>query len=253
MRILTVALNTYREAVRDKILYVLLFFAGATILCSKALGYISVGEDMKIITDISLASISIFGALISIFVGTSLVYKEIDKRTIYTILSRPIWRFEFILGKYLGLAMLIATVTMIMGTVAAAYILVLGGTVSFMFAEALLLNLWKLLLLTALSVLLSTLTSPILGAIVVLSAYFIGHATGILVDLPGQFENTALKEVIALAYYAIPNLSNFDIWREYANGVSVPHSYVLWTMVYGTVYTSLLLFLACISFHDRDV
>jgi len=253
MRILTVALNTYREAVRDKILYVLLFFAGVTILCSKALGYISVGEDMKIITDISLASISVFGALISIFVGTSLVYKEIDKRTIYTILSRPIWRFEFILGKYLGLSMLIATVTVIMGTVAAAYILVLGGTVSFMFAEALLLILWKLLLLTALSVLLSTLTSPILGAIIVLAAYFIGHATGILVDLPGQFDNTAIKEVIALAYYAIPNLSNFDIWREYSNGVAVPHSYVAWTMVYGAVYTGLLLFLACLSFHDRDV
>jgi len=129
----------------------------------------------------------------------------------------------------------------------------LGGTVSFMFAEALLLILWKLLLLTALSVLLSTLTSPILGAIIVLAAYFIGHATGILVDLPGQFDNTAIKEVIALTYYAIPNLSNFDIWREYANGVSVPHSYVAWTMVYGAVYTGLLLFLACLSFHDRDV
>lgn len=253
MRILTIALNTYREAVRDKILYVLLLFAGATILSSKALGYISVGEDMKIVTDISLAAISVFGALISIFVGTSLVYKEIDKRTIYTILSRPIWRFEFILGKYLGLSMLIATVTVIMGLVAGAYILVLGGTVNFMFAEALLLIFWKLLLLTALSVLLSTLTSPILGAIVVLSSYFIGHATGILMDLPAQFDNSILKEGIAIAYYTIPNLSNFDIWREYANGVAVPHSYVAWTLVYGTVYTCLLLFLACIAFHDRDV
>ncbi len=253
MRILTVALNTYREAVRDKILYVLLFFAGATILCSKALGYISIGQDMKIITDISLAAISVFGALIAIFVGTNLVYKEIDKRTIYTILSRPIWRFEFILGKYLGLSLLIATVTAVMGLVAASYIALLGGSVGYMFAEALLLVFSKLLLLTALSVLLSTLTSPILGAIVVLTSYFMGHATGILIDLPEHFDDTAAKELITIIYYAVPNLSNFDIWREYANGVSVPHSYVAWTLLYGAVYTGLLLFLASISFHEKDV
>ena len=253
MRILTVALNTYREAVRDKILYVLLFFAGATILFSKALGYISVGEDMKIITDISLAAISVFGALIAIFVGTNLVHKEIDKRTIYTILSRPLWRFEFILGKFAGLSMLIATVTVVMGVGAGAYILLLGGTINVMFAEALLLIFWKLVLLTALSVLLSTLTSPILGAIVVLTAYFAGHATGILIDLPGQFDETYAKELVTLLYYAVPNLSNFDIWREYANGVAVPHSYVAWTILYGTVYTGMLLFLACIAFHEKDV
>ncbi|MCH8204128.1 MAG: ABC transporter permease subunit [Candidatus Hydrogenedentes bacterium] len=253
MRILTVALNTYREAVRDKILYVLLFFAGATILFSKALGYISVGEDMKIITDISLAAISVFGALIAIFVGTNLVYKEIDKRTIYTILSRPLWRFEFILGKFAGLSLLIATVTVVMGVGAGAYILLLGGTVNVMFAEALLLIFWKLVLLTALSVLLSTLTSPILGAIVVLTAYFAGHATGILIDLPGQFDETFAKELVTILYYAVPNLSNFDIWREYANGVAVPHSYVAWTILYGTVYTGMLLFLACIAFHEKDV
>ena len=253
MRILTVALNTYREAVRDKILYVLLFFAGATILFSKALGYISVGEDMKIITDISLAAISVFGALIAIFVGTNLVHKEIDKRTIYTILSRPLWRFEFILGKFAGLSLLIATVTVVMGVGAGAYILLLGGTINVMFAEALLLIFWKLVLLTALSVLLSTLTSPILGAIVVLTAYFAGHATGILIDLPGQFDETYAKELVTLLYYAVPNLSNFDIWREYANGVAVPHSYVAWTILYGTVYTGMLLFLACIAFHEKDV
>lgn len=253
MRILAVAMNTYREAVRDKILYVLLFFAGATILGSKALGYISVGQDIKIVTDISLAAISVFGALIAIFVGTSLVHKEIDKRTIYTILSQPIWRVEFILGKFLGLSMLIATVTAIMGLVAGAYISFMGGTVNFMLAEALLLVFWKLLIVTALSVLMSTLTSPILGAIVVFSCYFIGHATGILIDLPGQFDDTMLKDAINLVYYALPNLSNFDIWREYSNGVAVPHAYVAWTLLYGTVYTGLLLFFAALAFEHKDV
>ena len=93
IRIYAVAANTYREAIRDKVLYVLLFFAAVTILSSKLLGFISVGEDQKVILDISLTAISLFGALIAIFVGTNLVSKEIDKRTIYTILSMPLCRF----------------------------------------------------------------------------------------------------------------------------------------------------------------
>ena len=108
MKIWAIATNTYREAIRDKILYLLLVFGALSIASSKLLGFISIGDDLKIIVDISLASISLFGALIAIFVGTSLVYKEVDKRTIYTIISRPIDRYEFILGKYLGLVMLIA-------------------------------------------------------------------------------------------------------------------------------------------------
>ena len=95
MRVYAIAHNTFREAVRDKVLYVLLFLAGASILGSKALGWISVGQDIKIMKDISLATIQIFGVLIAIFVGTNLVYKEIDKRTLYTIISRPIHRYEF--------------------------------------------------------------------------------------------------------------------------------------------------------------
>lgn len=253
MRTLTVALNTYREAVRDKILYVLLFFAGATILASKALGWISIGEDVKIIADISLAAISIFGALIAIFVGTSLVYKEVDKRTIYTILSQPMWRHEFVFGKYIGLTMLIGTVTGTMGLGAAAYIALLGGAVNITFFEALLLIYCKLLLVTALSVLMSTLTSPILGAIIVLTAYFVGHATSIMIDLPQHFDGTLAKRVIESAYYLVPNLSNFDIWREYANGVPVPHTYVAWTIGYGALYTTMLLFLSAVAFQDKDV
>ncbi len=92
-KIIAVAYNTFRESVRDKVLYVLLFFAIAVIIGSKAIGWISIGQDIKIIKDLSLAGISIFGALIAIFVGTSLVYKEIDKRTIYTISGQPLYRY----------------------------------------------------------------------------------------------------------------------------------------------------------------
>lgn len=253
MRVLAVARNTFREAVRDKVLYVLLLFAATAILGSKALGWISIGQDIKIVKDISLAAVSIFGVLIAIFVGTNLVYKEIDKRTIYTILCRPMHRWEFVLGKYLGLAALLALVTVVMAFVAAAYVVILGGGLDIVFFEAVLLIYWQLLLVTALAVLLSALTSPILGAIIVFSTYIAGHATTIFTELPPQFDGTFSKRVLEAVYYIIPNLSNFDIRAEAANGVPVASGYVLWALAYGTVYTAVLLVIASLAFQDKDV
>ncbi|HOJ32041.1 MAG TPA: ABC transporter permease [Candidatus Hydrogenedentes bacterium] len=253
MRIFAVAHNTFRETVRDKVLYVLLFFAGVTVFGSKALGWISVGQDIKIVKDISLAAISVFGALIAIFVGASLVYKEIDKRTIYTIISRPMHRFEFVVGKYLGLMGLIALVTLVMGLVAGAYVLLLGGTIDVVFVTAVVLIFWELLVVTALAVLMSTVTSPILGAIIVFSLYVAGHASGILVDLPPHFENTWTETIMHVLYYIIPNLSNFNIRPEAANGVPVSMAYVGWAIVYGTVYAGMLLGVAAAAFEDKDV
>lgn len=253
MRILAVAQNTFREAVRDKVLYVLLFLAATTVLGSKALGWISIGQDIKIVKDISLAAVSIFGVLIAIFVGTNLVYKEIDKRTIYTIICRPMARYEFILGKYLGMAFLLAVVTAVMTLVTAAYVLTLGGSVDTTFFLAVVLIYWELLLITALAVLLSSLTSPILGAIIVFSAFIVGHATGILIDLPEHFEGTLTEKILAVVYYILPNLSNFNIRAEAANEVPVAPAYVIWAMVYGTIYTVMLLVLASLAFEDKDV
>jgi len=251
MRVLAVARNTFREAVRDKVLYVLLLFAAAAIFGSKALGWISIGQDIKIVKDLSLAAVSVFGVLIAIFVGTNLVYKEIDKRTIYTILCRPMHRWEFILGKYAGLAALL--VTAVMAAVAAVYVVVLGGRLDVTFFQAVLLIYWQLLLITALAVLLSAVTSPILGAIIVFSTYVVGHATSIFTELPPQFDGTFSKRVLEAVYYIIPNLSNFDIRAEAANGVPVAPGYVLWAIAYGAVYTAVLLTIASLAFQDKDV
>jgi len=253
MSILPIAKNTYREAVRDKILYLLVVFGCLSILASKILGFVSIGDEMKIITDISLASISLFGALIAVFVGTNLVYKEIDKRTLYTILCRPISRFEFVLGKYLGLVGLIGMTTLLMTLISALYIIAMGGSIDAMFFVAVLLIYIKLLLVTAFAVLLSSLASPILGAAIVMSGYVLGHATGILIDLPPQFAGTFMEKVMRGLYFVTPNLSNFDIWQEYANGIDISQKYVMWTVVYGVLYTGLVLYLATVAFRNKDV
>ncbi len=252
MRILAVAQNTFRESVRDKVLYVLLFFAAAAILGSKALGWVSMGQDIKIMKDVSLAAILIFGVLIAIFVGTNLVYKEIDKRTLYTILARPMRRYEFILGKYLGLAALLALVTVVMTAVAAAYVMALGGALSLSFFLAAALIYAELLLVTAFAILLSSVASPILGALIVFSIFLFGHATTILVDLPQQIEG-ASRQMLTLVYYVVPNLNNFNIRAEAANGVAVAPAYVAWALAYGAAYTAFLLILAAWAFERKDV
>jgi ABC-type transport system involved in multi-copper enzyme maturation permease subunit len=253
MRTWIIAQNTFRESVRDKVLYVLLLFAIASVLGSKAIGWISIGQDIKIVKDFTLASMSVFGALIAIFVGTSLLYKEIDKRTLYTILSQPMRRWEFVLGKYLGLAMLLGIVVLAMTALSALYLLVLGGTPDATYFLAALLIYFKLLLVTAFAVLLSSAASPILGAIVVFALYVFGHATGVFLDLPAQFDGTFSKTLLEGLYYVFPNLSNFDIRAEAANGVAISPGYVLFAMAYGTLYAAAVLIAAVWAFEDKDV
>ena len=111
----------------------------------------------------------------------------------------------------------------------------------------------KLVLVTAGSIFLSATTSPILGAIIVFSLYVFGHATGVLVDLPSNIENTTIRSLLEWVYFVLPNLAAFDIRSEVANGVPVNPAYVLWTIAYGLVWTSVFLILAALAFQDKDV
>lgn len=253
MRVFVIAHNTLRESLRDKVLYVLLFFALAAILGSKALGWISIGQDIKIVKDVTLASVSIFGALVSIFVGTSLLYKEIDKRTLYTILSQPMRRWEFVVGKYLGLLMLLGIVVAMMTLLSALYLALLGGAPDYLYFLAALLIFAKLMLLTAFAVFFSAVASPILGAVIVFSLYVFGHATGVFLDLPPQFDGTAIKSLLEFLYYVFPNLASFDITLEASNGVPVSGVYAMQVLAYGVLYSAVVLLLATVAFDSKDL
>ena len=245
-RIFAVAENTFRESIRDKVLYVLLFFAATTILGSKILGWISIGQDVKIIKDICLASMSVFGALIAIFIGASLVYKEIDKKTLYTILAQPLHRYEFVLGKYLGLLGILAVSLIVMTGISTVYLRLMGGTIELIWFEA-------ILLITGFAILMSALVSPIMGAIIVFCLYVLGHATEVLKNLPPQFDGTISKQVLEIVYFVVPNLNTFNLQSEAANSVSVTSVYVGFALLYGLAWTAMLLILACLAFEGRDV
>jgi len=252
-RLFAVAGNTFRESIRDKVLYVLLFFAAVTILGSKVLGWISIGQDIKIIKDICLASMSVFGALIAIFVGTSLVYKEIDKKTLYTILAQPLNRYEFVLGKYLGLLAILAVSLFVMTGISTVYLRLMGGTIEIIWFQAILLIYWKLVLITGFAIFMSAIVSPIMGAIIVFCMYVLGHATEVLKNLPPQFDGTVSKQILEIVYFVVPNLNTFNLQSEAANSVPVTGIYVTFALLYGLAWTAMLLILACLAFEGKDV
>ncbi|MGA3213797.1 MAG: ABC transporter permease subunit, partial [Terriglobales bacterium] len=176
-RIVTVSFNTYREAVRDRVLYNLVIFALLLVAASLLFGQISIGIERIILINLGLSAISIFGLFIAIFVGIGLVSKEIDKRTLYTVLARPVRRWEFIVGKFFGLAGTLAVNTFFMAAGFFAALLFLTHR----FHRA---DLWLLVaiyfimlefvIITALALLFSCYSSPLLAAIFAFALFVIG-------------------------------------------------------------------------------
>ena len=247
-----IALNAFRESLRDKILYNLVLFAGLLIGLSVLLADLSITEHHKVITDMGLAAINLIGVIIAIFVGISLVNKEIERRTIYTIMARPISRSFFIMGKYLGLAL---TLLVNMSVMLAVFLLTLWlyhvpikpslfQAVQLMFVE--------ILVVTAIALFFSTFTSSTLSAIFTLGLYVIGHLTADLRAMVANSEGGIGKAVVDLLYYLCPNLEMLNIKGQAAVGVAAAPEYMLLASLYGLLYAGLLLTVACLVFQRRD-
>jgi ABC-type transport system involved in multi-copper enzyme maturation permease subunit len=251
-KIAVIALNTFKENLRDKILYNLVFFGLLLIGSSLLLSTLTIGERSKIIADLGLASVNLFGVLIAIFVGISLVNKEIERRTIYTIVAKPVSRYEFLIGKYAGL-MLTLLVNMSIMAIGFMLTMLLGaGGFDLALLKALGLIFVELLVITAVAVLFSTFTSPTLSAIFTLSVYVIGHLTADLKLLGVKSVNVLSKVVLDGLYYALPNLEYFNIKGQVVHRMPIESWYVLTALGYGLCYTAAILVLACVVFQRRD-
>lgn len=251
MKIVAIGLNVFREAIRDKILYNLLVFSLMMIACAGLLSTLTVGERNKIIIDLGLASINLFGVLIAIFLGISLVNKEIDKRTIYTILSKPIRRSEFLLGKYLGLSITLFVNAAVMTSVLVVILGFLGEALSGRIFLPIAMIYLELLVLVAVSLFFSTFTTATLSAIFTIAVYVIGHLTG---DLIGLAKKASSGEgwILQVLYYLLPNLENFN-YKSYAPyNLSIPFSLVSFSVMYGAVYITLLIAFSILIFQSRE-
>lgn len=247
-----IAVNTFRETVRDKILYNLVFFALLLIALSYLLRTLDILQEAKIIVDISLASISLFGVFIAIFVGVGLVYKEINRRTIFAIVAKPISRPQFLVAKYLGL---ILTILVNVSVMTAGMYLVLLFTergLDLSLLKAVLLTCVELMVVTAIALFFSTFTTSTLSAIFTLAVFIIGSLSQELRLLAEKTGSEALRLLLELLYYGLPNLGNFNLRAEAVHHVPVPVHSLVAPLAYGATYVLLTLGLSCLIFWRRD-
>lgn len=252
LKVWAIILNTFREAVRDRVLYAIVFFAAVILLLSAIMDVITIGQRAKIIIDAGLASISIFGTMIAIFVGIGLVYKEIDKRTIYTIVSKPVARWQFLLGKYFGLVLTLLVEVAAMSAI--FFVLVRGemGSVPPLLFVAVGLTFIELMVICAVAILFSSFSTPILSGMYTLGVYLIGHLTRDLYHFSFRFEGTFLQKLMLFLYYFFPNLDNFNIRSQAVHGLPVEPAYILFAVGYGMLYITVLLIISSFIFSRRD-
>lgn len=248
-----IATNTLRENLRDKILAYLLIFALALLGLSVLLGHLSLAEQTKIITDMGLAAINLVGVIIAIFVGISLVSKEVERRTIYTLLARPITRTQVVVGKYLGLVLTL-WVNLVLMT--AGFFLVLWinqAPIHWPLVQAVELIFIELIVLVALALLFSTFSTVALSAALSLGLYIVGHLTGDLKDIALRSQDVLLQMVMTGLYYLLPNLEILNIKGQAARGTPVSLPYQALASGYGILYACACLAAACLIFKHRDL
>jgi ABC-type transport system involved in multi-copper enzyme maturation permease subunit len=254
-RITAIASNTFREAVRDRVLYNLIAFALLMVGAALLVGQISIGIERIVQVNLGLTAISLFGMVIAIFIGIGLVSKEIEKRTLYTVLSRPVRRWEFIVGKFFGLAGTLAVNTFFMAVGFFAALLYL--THSFQRADgSLLVALYFIILefviLTALALLFSSFSSPLLSAVFTFALFVIGSFGE---DLRGfaAMAHGSVHWLATLAAFIVPNFSSLNVVASVAHGNPVPGSLVVYNTIYAVLYATAALAGAVLIFERRNL
>jgi ABC-type transport system involved in multi-copper enzyme maturation permease subunit len=254
-RIQTIALHTFKESVREKVLYNLIIFALLLIGSAVLFTRISLGIERLMLVNLGLSSIEIFGLLMAIFIGIGLVSKEIDRRTIHSILSKPVRRFEFIIGKYLGLLLTLLINTAIMtGGFYLALLYVqrrLGGD-DLVPLGAVYFILLQLAIVVGLALLFSCISSPILSAFFTFCFYVIGNFLGDIRWLGQESGSAILEKLTALLYYVLPNFSDYQVVTQSAHGQVVP-SYLLNSgTLYALLYVTILISASILIFEKRE-
>jgi ABC-type transport system involved in multi-copper enzyme maturation permease subunit len=260
-----IAINVFKESVRDKVLYNLVFFAILLMAMSYLLSQLTAGQDIKIIKDLGLAAMSLFGLFIAVFIGIGLVSKEVERRSIYGLLSKPIRRQEFVIGKYLGLvltlAVNLAVMTIAYYAVLAAMAWVAGSwfkpgweapAIDPRLMKAVFMIMLQLMMVTAVAILFSTFSSPLLAAALTVGLYVVGHFNADLKRFDAIIDSRPAVYLARGLYYVLPNMAPFDIKAQVVHAIPVPTGYLLMNTLYACLYIAALLTAATFIFLRRD-
>jgi ABC-type transport system involved in multi-copper enzyme maturation permease subunit len=260
-----IAINGFRESVRDKVMYSLVAFAILLMGTSYVLGQLTAGQDVKIIKDLGLSSIGIFGLFMAVFIGIGLVSKEVERRSINALLAKPVRRSELVVGKYLGLVLTLAVNVAIM-TVALYLVLAYVGLGETEYAKqayeaplldpamlkAVALTLVQLMMITATALFFSTFSTPMLSAALTFGVYVAGYFSADLRNFDQVVDSRVVQAFARGLYYLLPNLASFDVTAQVVHGLPVGFRYLGVTIAYGLTYIATLLVLSVTVFSRRD-
>jgi ABC-type transport system involved in multi-copper enzyme maturation permease subunit len=260
-----VAVAVFRESVRDRVFYNLVLFAVLLVGGSILIGQLTAGQDVKIIKDLGLTATSLFGLFISIFIGINLVSKEVERRSVYPLFAKPIRRSEFIVGKYAGLllTLLVNVAVMTVALYTVLFFLARGvpdniqrawdaPAVDPALLKAIAMIYVDLALVTAVAVLFSTYSSPMLSAVFTLGLYIVGQFNADLKRFDEIVSAPLAAWIGKACYYVLPDFARFDVKLAVVHGVPVSGGYLAWTTMYAAAYIAALLFGACVIFARRD-
>jgi Cu-processing system permease protein len=252
-RILTIATNVFREVIRDRVLYLIGFYALAMGLATRLLPEISAATEKKILLDLGLAAMSVLGLVISIFVGTGLVNKEIEKRTVFVLIAKPVSRTEFIIGKHWGLSAVLAVLVAAMTAIALGIFTL--AKVSFSAPNVLITStfLWiQLSLMTAIALAFGVFTSSLLATLFTFGVFLMGQLSGDIVKLGKLTKNAQIEAVTQGLYLVLPDLSRLDFKNQAVYNLIPGPEVLLGNAAYAAVYIVLVLAIASLIFGSRE-
>ncbi len=253
MKILTISRNTYKEAVRSKLFLLLTIFSLVIIIASKVISMLVVSAGVRVIMDMGLATIELFSILTAVLIAVNLFYKEKERRTLFNILSKPVSREEFIIGKFLGISAVLFVSIFILGSVFLLYLWVVSGQFSFyliyqMFFSYLIGN-----ILIAFSLLFSTLSTPILSSIFSFGIYLIGYFTPTLITYYQAKFHGATMVLLKIIYYILPNLTILNWKNKIIHSQTIPFNNFITGTIYGIDYALIILVLTIIIFKTKEI
>lgn len=253
LRIWAIAANGFREVIRDRILYFIGFFALLMAFAWRLLPEIAVGTHEKIFLDLGLAAIGLLGVIVAVFVGTGLINREIDKKTILVLIPKPLSRAEFILGKHLGLSGVLAVM---LGVMLVIYLLMLlGMKVSFQ-ALPLIVSVFylglELILIAAVAIAFGVFTSSILATLMTFGVYLMGHISKDLIQLGIISKNPNILAITKNIYLILPDLERLNFRNEAVYGLLPSADVLIGNALYSLVYTGLLLGISILIFSRRQ-
>ena len=251
--IFTIAKNTFRETARDRILLSAFFVIIAIILFSLFIASISLDQSTRMIVDFGITSIYALQMFVAIFIGSMLIYKEIERRTFFLLLPKPISRTEIVIGKCLGLTATTVLVTLLSTIALYAVLYIESGQMYFFpILLSVFLSTLEAVILILVSILFSGITSPILAAISTLAIFFVGHAGEIFRYIFMMTKSPSVEAITSAIYHLLPNLEKFNIRNDIIFGTTPSLTMVLIATLYAIAYAALLIVITQITFKKKD-